>query len=278
MKTLYIEKMDKPNRFLQKIKIEQENCRIYLNLEKEKNIRKLIKKLTKNKITNVVLSKELCENQKLINSLNSNNINLFDGRWLEKYLLIQILEYIVRQKEVKKEETEIAVTINQITDISVEIIKIIAKQFKRLTIVTNHIEKFKKIENELFDKEGILIVVSNNQKKSLLKPQIVLNMDFNKDVLNKYKINENAIIINLEGGMKIENKRFNGININDYEIEVGREEVIWRQNMKDFRTKDLVEAVLYMRDSFDNICSKIKKNKIIIKELYGINGKIERFS
>lgn len=278
MKTLYIEKMDKPNWGLQKIKIEQDNCKLYLNLEKQKNIKKVINKLIKTEVANVVLSKELCENKELIKALNSNNIKIFDGRWLEKYLSIQILEHIIMQKGVKKEETEIAVTVNQITDISIEIIKILAKQYKRITIVTNHIEKFRKIEKELHDKEGILIVVSNNQKKSLLKPQIILNMDFNKETLNKYRINENAVIVNLEGDMKMENKRFNGININDYEIEVGREEVIWRQNIRSFRTKDLLEAVLYMKDSFDSICTKIKKNKIIIKELYGISGKIERFS
>lgn len=278
MKTLYIEKMDKPIMVIQKIKIEQENCKIYLNLEKEKNIRKVIRKLIKNNVTNVVLSKELCENKNLINALNASDINIFNGRWLEKYLSIQILDYIVMQKVIKKEETEIAITVNQITDLSIAIIKTLAKQYKRVTVVTNHIEKLRKIEKDIYDKEGILIVVSNNQKKSLLKTKIILNMDFNKELLNKYRINEEAIIINLEGDMKIEEKRFNGINVNDYEIDVGREEIIWRQNMQSFRSKDLLEAVLYMKDTFDSICNKIRKNKVSIKELYGINGKIERFS
>lgn len=278
MKTLYIEKMDKPIMVIQKIKIEQENCKICLNLEKEKNIRKVIRKLIKNNVTNVVLSKELCENKNLINALNASDINIFNGRWLEKYLSIQILDYIVMQKVIKKEETEIAITVNQITDLSIAIIKTLAKQYKRVTVVTNHIEKLRKIEKDIYDKEGILIVVSNNQKKSLLKTKIILNMDFNKELLNKYRINEEAIIINLEGDMKIEEKRFNGINVNDYEIDVGREEIIWRQNMQSFRTKDLLEAVLYMKDTFDSICNKIRKNKVSIKELYGINGKIERFS
>ena len=103
-------------------------------------------------------------------------------------------------------------------------------------------------------------------------------MDFNKELLNKYNINENATILNLEGDMKIENKRFNGINVNDYEINVGREDIVWRENMKNYRTKDLFEAVLYMRDTYSNLRAKIGKSKIIIKELYGINGKIERFS
>lgn len=278
MKTMYIEKMDKPKWAINKIKIEQDNFKTCLNLKKEKNLKKMINKLMKNEVTNVVLSKELCENRDLINVINASNINIFDGRWLEKYLSIQILDYIVEQKNIKKEETEIAITVNQITDFSIEIIKILAKQYKKLTTVTNHIEKLRKIEKDIYDKEGVLILVSNNQKKSLLKAQIILNIDFNRVVLNKYKINENAVIVNLEGDMKINEKRFNGLNINDYEIEVGREEIIWRENMKKFKTKDLLEAQLYMKETFGNVCKKIGINKVLIKELYGLNGKIERFS
>lgn len=276
MKTLFIEKMDKPFMAIQRIKIEQDNCKICLNLEKEKNVKKLIKKLEKNEVISVVLSKEFYESKNLINALKANGINIFNGRWLEKYLAIQILDYIVMQKNIRKEETEIAITVNQITDLSIEIIRKIAKQYKRITVVTNHIEKLRKIEKEIYDKDGILIVISNNQKKSLSKTQIILNIDFNKEVLNRYRINENAIIINLEGDMKINDKRFNGININDYEIEVGREDAIWRPNMSSFKTKDLLEASLYMKDTFESICSRISKNKVNIKELYGVNGTVTK--
>ena len=278
MKTIYIEKVDKPKMAIQKIKIERDSCRIRLNLEKEKNIEKLVIKLIKNDVENVVLTKELYENKSLVNTLNSYNIKIFDGRWLEKYLSIQILDYIAIQRKIPKEETEIAVTVNQITDSSIEIIKILAKQYKKLIVVTNQIEKLRKIEKEIYDKEGILIIISNNHKKSLLKSEIILNMDFNKIVLNKYRINEKAIIVNLEGDMKIDEKRFDGININDYDIKVGREEIIWRENIKEYKTKDLLEAVLYMKDTFNNITKKINKNKIEIEGLYGLNGKIERFS
>ena len=278
MKILYIEKKDKPIMAIKKIKIEQDNCEIYTDLEKEKNIRKIIKLLRKNEVSNVVLSKKLYENKYFINALNANDIKIFSGRWLEKYLAIQILDYIIIKADLERKEMEIAVTVNQITDLSIEIIKILAKQYKRMTVVTSQIEKLRKIEKEIYDKEGILIVISNNHKKSLLRTQIIFNIDFSKEILNKYRINENAIILNLEGDMKIEDKRFSGINVNDYEINVGREEIIWRKNMKNFRTKDLLEAVIYMKDSYQNICTKISKNKVSIKELYGINGKIESFS
>lgn len=274
MKILYIEKKDKPIMAIKKIKIEEDNCNIYANLEKEKNIRKIIKILIKNEVTNVVLSKELYKNKNLINGLNANDIEIFDGRWLEKYISIQILDYIINQKKLEKKETEIAITVNQITDLSIEIIKMLAKQYKRVTVVTKNTEKLRKVEKEIYEKEGILILISNNYKKSLLKSQIILNVDFLKEILNKYRINENAVILNLEGDMKIEDKRFNGINVNDYEINVGREEIIWRPNMEAFKNKDLFESVIYVKDTFDNICTKINKNKVSIKELYGINGKI----
>lgn len=275
MKTFYIEKMDKHKFTMKKIKIEGDNFKINVSLEKEKNIKKIVNKLIKNEVTNVVLSKELYQNMSLINAINSSNIKIFDGRWLEKYLTIEILNYIINKKDIKRQEIEIAITTNEITDLVIELIRILSKQYKRLTIVTNHISKLRKIEKEIYDTDGILIVISNNQKKSLAKAQIILNMDFNKEVFNNYQIYEEAIIINLEGNMKIESKRFNGININDYEIETGREEIIWRENVKKFRTKDLVESVLYMKDTFNNIRKKIIKNNISIKELYGTNGPIK---
>ena len=278
IKTLYLEKVDKPKFVFQKLKIEQDNCKIYANLEKEKNIKKVVSKIVKAEINAVVLSKELKTNLRLINELNSANIHIFDGRWLEKYLTYEILEFILKQKNQKKEETELAITTNEITDSCIQIVKTLAKQYKRVTVVTNHLNKLRKIEKELYDEYGILILVSNNQKKSLAKTQLILNMDFNKEVLNKYKINENAVILNLEGDMIIYNKRFNGINVNNYEIEVGREEIIWRTNMNKFETKELLEASLYMKDTFDNIRAKIGKYKVLVQEIYGINGKIERFS
>ena len=275
MQKIYIEKINNAKLFSKKIKIEQDNLKVSSNLEKEKNIRKLINKLLQNNIEAVVISKYLYENEKLINYLNSNNIKIFDGKWLVKYLSIEILDYIIQKNNLNKSELEIAITTNEITELSIELIKILSKQCKRLTVVTSHIDKLRKIEKEIYEKEGILILVSNNQKKSLLRPSIILNLDFNKVILNKYKINEKAIIINLEGDMKIENKRFNGICINDYEIQTGREEIIWRDNIKAFRTKDLIEANYYCKDTFNNIHNKLKKAKLYIKELCGNNGVIE---
>ena len=274
IKTYYIEKMDKHKIIGGKIQFENDNIKIYMDLEKGKNTQKLVKRLLLNEANNVVIDKELITCEKLINLLRANDIKIFDGKWLEKYLILDILEYIITRKQIIKAETEIAITVNEITDLLIEMIKILSKQYKKLTVVTNHIEKLRKIEKEIKEKEGILIILSNNKNKSLLKSQIIINMDFNQELINQYKIYEESIIINTEENIKIETIRFNGIVINDYEIEIGRKEFIWRDGIEKYRQRDLLEAELYVRDTFKNIRKKIQKNNIKIKELYGINGVI----
>lgn len=272
METYYLEKMDKPISIIdkiRKIKIEENNCKIY-----EKKFNKVVKKMEKREIQRVVLAKELHENEELINLLNSKSIKIFDGRWLMKYITFEILEFILKKQNIKKVETQLAITTNDITDIVIENIKKLSKEFKRLTVVTRHIDKLKKIEEEIYIKEGILIIVSNNPKKSLAKADVILNMDFNKEMLNKYKIKEDSIIINLEGNMKIKSKRFNGIVVNDYEIKVKRKEDIWKANMEKFKEKELLEAVIFRRDTYSHIRNIIKTNKIEVSEIIGINGKI----
>lgn len=272
MRTYYVEKMDKHKIFGRRIEIQNDDIKLYFNLDSEKNIKKFVNKLQKQDVNNIVLDKSLLENEKLLNNLYANNINIFDGRWLKKQMTLEILNYIIARKEIHKEETEIAITLNEITELSIEIIKILSKQYKKLVIVTNHIEKLKKIEKEIYEKEGVLIVVTNNKNKSLLKSQIIINMDFNKELLNQYKIYDEAIIISIEENIKIDSIRFNGIIINDFEVETGRIELIWRENYEKYREKDLLEANLYVRDTFKNIRKKLQKSNISIKSLYGNNG------
>lgn len=272
IKTYYIEKMDKHRIIGKKIQFENDNVKIYCDIEKDQNAQRLVNKLLQNGTNNVVLDKKLITCEKLINLLKSNDIKIFDGKWLEKYLILDILEYIVNKKQIIKAETEIAITANEITDLLIEMIKILSKQYKKLTIVTNHIEKLRKVEKEIKEKEGVLIVLSNNKSKSLLKSQIIINMDFNQELINQYKIFEEAIIINAEENIKIEAIRFNGIVINNYEVEIGRKEFIWRDGIEKYRQRDLIEAELYARDTLKNIRRKIQKNNVSIKELYGVNG------
>ena len=202
-----------------------------------------------------------------IDKIRKNKIELLDCqidlilRSLEFYAYTYQFIYPRRHKSESKEE-----------NLRIEDKWILNKLDKLVVDVTNHIEKLRKIEKEIQEKEGILIVVTNNKNKSLLKSQIIINMDFNKEVLNQYKIYDEAIILNIEENIKIDSIRFNGVIINDFEVETGRIELIWRENYEKYRVKDLLEANLYARDTFKNIRKKLQKSNISIKSLYGNNG------
>lgn len=209
------------------------------------------------------------EKEELVNLFKSNNINIFDGRWLINYIAYEIINYIIEENKIKKEETEISILVNYLDDTSIENIKLLAKEFKRINIVTNHINKLKKIEQDIYDEFGIMLTITNNKKKSLKNARIILNIDFPKETINKYNIFDEAIIVNLDGDVKIDKKRFSGININDYEIKSS-----FVFNNK-FYAKDIYESKIYKKTTFINIREEIKKSGLKIKELVGNNGIIK---
>lgn len=277
----YIEKTDKPSwleRKLNLVKV-QENT-IILPIDENTNEKQIEKIATKtNKIIKkystskkIVLSKEICKEQKYINYLNTYGLEIQDGKWLFEILLPEITEYIVNKKKIEK--TNISIMINDLTDIEFENIKILARKYKSINIVTNHIEKFKKLEKQLQENEGIIITITNNKKKSLMKSQIILNIDFPKELINKYNIQDEAIIVNVRGNVKINKKRFNGLNINDYEIDFRDDKKNNKALNDKFYLKDLYEAGLYKKQRISEIKEKIRVDKVIIKKLILNNGEL----
>lgn len=279
----YIEENDKPKvleRLFKIIRIEDNKLILPIkNKEKNEKISKKLaiktkKILDKTKSKKIVLSKKIKENELYVNNLYTYGLDIVDGKWLFEVISCKILDYIVKLKKIKKEETQISILVNYLTDYTLQNIKKIASEYKRVNIVTNHIEKFKKIEEKLYNEEGIMIIVTNNKKKSLLKSNIILNIDFPKELLNKYNIYENAIIININGNMKIEKKRFNGITINNYEINVKGENYEKINSLNKYYIRDLYEAKFYKTMPYKEIIKKINSDKLDISNLIGNNGPI----
>ena len=277
---IYIEKNDKPNiieKMLNLIKVQDSTIILTINEKtKEKQIEKIAKKTIKviGKISNskkIVLSKKMKKEEKYINYLNEYGIEIADGRWLFEILLTDIVNYIVEKQKI--ERVNISVLINDLTDKEFENIKLLAQKYTTINIVTNHIEKFRKLEQQLQEK-GIIATITNNKKKSLMKSQIIINIDFPKELINKYRINENAAIINVKKPIKITQKRFNGVTVNDYEIEYRNDICNEKFFVDKYNLKDLYEAEMYKRDSFTNLRKKIKNDKVLINKLYLNNGEL----
>lgn len=269
----YIEETDKPNKIFKIFKvIKLQDNKIILPINQEEltnayqqklasKTNEILKKTNSNKI---VISKKIKKYEQYINYLHSYNVEIVDGKWLFKIMISDILEYIVKKQELKKEELEVSVLVNYISNVEIENIKLLAKEYKRVNIVTNHIEKLRKITDKLYEEYGIMLTVNNNKKKSLRKSQVIVNFDFPKEILNKYNIYDEAIIINVNGNIKIDKKRFNGLIVKDFEIDKISDEK--------YSAKEIYESKFFKKQSFKYIREKIQKDDIKIQELIGNNG------
>lgn len=276
----YIEKIDKPN-WLEKILNVQKviDNTIMLPIAdgaKEKDIERLARKtkkiIEKNSNSNkVVLSKYVRQQKLYINYLNTYGIQVADGKWLFEILLTDVTKYIIEKKKIEK--SNISILLNDLTEIEMENIKILSKQFKTINIVTNHLEKFKKLQ-ECLEKEGIILTVTNNKKRSLMKSNIILNIDFPKELINKYNINDEAIIVNVRGNVKIDKKRFNGLNINDYDIDFREDKKEIKVLENRYFLKDVYEAKLYRKQSISEIRKELRRDNVIVKKLFLNNGEL----
>lgn len=72
-----------------------------------------------------------------------------------------------------------------------------------------------------------------------------MNVDFSEELINKYVINDNSILVNLEENVRIKKKRFNGKIINDYNIKLKNSSNIAnfleKEEYEKYDLKDLTE-------------------------------------
>lgn len=271
------------------IKIYENECKISnINSSRtKKKIEKIVKKMKKKKIEQVVISKEMKKNKEFVEELNNYDITIFDGKWLMQYILPQIICYI-KEKQIIPDVEEVTILANDLTNEVNQNIQRFAHTYKKIRIVTNHLEKFKKIEEKLYETTGISIIITNNKRKALSKSELIINFDFVQETINQYNIYEKAIIINLNNIIKINKKRFCGLVITDYEVklqdcnEENKIELLdfndIQRKQEEFSLKEILEEKLYYNienmpnyNTFETIENIIKKYNIKINQLYGIN-------
>ena len=270
----YIKETDKPSKIAEWLHIVRlENDTIILPITEtsldEKIAYKLAMKtkniLAKTNSKKLVLSKQVKQQEAYVNYLYSYNYEIVDGRWLFQMLIFDVLEYVIKTLKIKEEEIKIGILVNDISELAIYVIKKLVTRYKYVKIVTNHINRFKNIEEKISEEQGIFINVGNNKRKILSKTNILLNLDFPTELINRYTINNTATIVNFKGNVKIKNKRFNGLNINDYEID-------WKTNphFEKFDAKDIYEATQHKNQPIEEIFKRIKRDNVTIQYLQGV--------
>ena len=301
----YIKEKNKSLKFLDRLKsIEITNYNnnyiisIYKNLNKENNknmskiIKIIIKLLKMYKIDTIVFSNEVTKEFKEEFSknliINKFNITTLKGKRIMKYMDLEILNYIFEKQNIEKENEEIYILIQQNKNYNInyksflnelkEYIKKYIYKFKIVNLISNDIRELKNIQDEIMEKENILISVSNNKRKALKRAKYILNINLNECELQKYTINRNAIIINLEQYIIFNKTSFNGININNIELDIPDEYIEQFEKIgENFNYTVLYESIILNLNgekSKNKVKERIKEDNIKIKYLIGNNGKI----
>ncbi len=257
------------------IKNEEGKVMCYLPILKNENIskrktikllKKVTKELEKNGVNDVVLSEHLNTLEELKNRLYSENINILDGRYLFKCLIQETISYILKIQNEDIQKAEISILVNDFNEINKNLVVDISKEVRGLNVITNHIANWSKIEDSLYNEFGILLNVSNNREGSLKSSKIIINIDFPSELINQYKIYDTAIIVNILGKVQIKSKKFNGININYFEIKMPK-----KYKLEGFKNEVVYESLIHKKGLY-KARSIILNDKIRIKKLIGNNG------
>lgn len=260
-----------------KIKEEKIEDKLLIKLPdiENKTLNNLSKYIKQNCICRVCISDELLEDEVFMEFIKKENLRIFNGKWLFKILSSRCVDYIVKNKNENLVTQEVAILSNKLDDIVVYTIRELAEKVKVIDILTKDPYKFRKIEQELY-KKGIIVNMSNNYKKSLLKSDIILNFDFSEIDFNNYALPQKACIINFENYINIKTKKFEGINISFVEITMPQKYLRYLVYFKKFNILNLYESFIFKNTNPNNIIREINADNVRITFLLGKNGKIRK--
>lgn len=224
------------------------------------NLKKIKRILKKNKAKKVILSKKLKKYSKELGIEENNKIST--------YFIHNILKFIQNITNIEMELQSIYILTNAYNTENIQTITNLAENIKSVNVVTNKVKEYNRLEKKLYD-SGNLIAVTNNKRKSLRKANFIINLDLTNEELSSYSINRNSIIINCANEKIIKLSCFNGIVINNIQIED-------KDNLfeNSFNYIDILLNHILKGKSYNESINIIKNVRII--NLVGNNGIIDK--
>lgn len=207
-------------------------------------------------------------------NFKQNDLKILNGKIIMKKSIFYILEYIFNISKINMNLQNIYVFVNKYNQENINIIEDLSTKFKTINIITKNVRQFQILEKKLYN-EGILITVSNNRRKSARNAKYIINIDFDKEIFEKYNINTSSIILNLTNEKIFFEKCFQGILINNIDIDFDNDCLEYiNEYYGGYRKNEIMESFIIGKQY--NIIKRFWKNyNCKISKLIGIRGEIQ---
>lgn len=223
---------------------------------------------------NICVSDNLRKEKNFIKFAKANQLKMMDGKWLFKNMVDQVVEYIVLTKNEALVNQEVSILCKQLDDTILEKIKEICVKVKLCNILTNQTKQFQKLEEEVYQTNGIVLNVSNNYKRAVAKSNIVINFDFAPKDLEKCVFAKEAYFVNVDKNIKFDKKESNERNIIFYGVDMPEKYVEYLEVLEGFNSSILYESFIYKKTNYRNIKKELLQDDAKILYLKDCNGKI----
>ncbi len=191
-------------------------------------------------------------------------------KYLMKVMLYEILKYIEKMVDADYRNESIYVTM--ISEKNKNVLLEIIDLFKNINIITTRIGYMRRLEKNILKNKDSIISISNNKRKALKRARLLINFDFNDNLLKEFSINRNCIIINLNNERIRLNSNFQGCIIDSVQIDFKNQ---YEQYIKKCRynIEDLYGSYI-QQYVYKNAIKQSKEDDCQIVKLLGNSGVI----
>lgn len=143
---------------------------------------------------------------------NKNDKTTFNEKILET------INFVMDIKKEKEQENNIYIILKEYNETMKNTLEYFIKTYKSINIITEQLKEYKTLEENIYSKYEIPIIISNNKRKALARAKYIINVNLNESQINQYTINRDAIIFNLSSNTIKKIRGFEGIIINNIEV------------------------------------------------------------
>ena len=255
-----IDKLGKLERFYKKLFgiIRVINRTYYIPDTNEKILNKLLSKLKGNEVDYAITENSI--------KLEYPKLN---GKYLLKCAIPEVIDYCFKTLDKNTELEEIYIMVENYTKENIRIIETLTEKVKVVNVVTTHLKQFQELEKKL-ERRDIYITVSSNKRKALKRAELIINLD-NKN-FNGFNVNKSSIIVNCNNEFSL-NKDFEGICIEKINVDIKKIMRIFAEN-ENMDRQELFEAELLKTSQYDEARYILEKSKMQVTGVVGKRGVI----